>query len=179
MERSLHANPPVDLTRVKSAFENYGRHHPWCASLVDAPPASCNCGFAQEIAAIALASRSSVESPTGEAGDATLSNEAKVALFCELYNENCNRFGYDPIESPEDEDLGLAAAIVGGIIDRITQRLARSSSGTPDTLTREERAVVEKWTREVVTSKVASPYRTEMQALLAFVCRLTGEKPNG
>jgi hypothetical protein len=51
--------------------------------------------------------------------------------------------------------------------------------GTPDTLTREERAVVEKWTREVVTSKVASPYRTEMQALLAFVCRLTGEKPNG
>lgn len=54
-----------DITRAKSALENWGRHHPWC-NYLNAPPASCNCGLAQEIAALASPRESpgSVSEPT-------------------------------------------------------------------------------------------------------------------
>jgi hypothetical protein len=46
------------ITRGKSALENWGRHHPWCAH-ASSPFAPCNCGLALEIAALAAPSRGS------------------------------------------------------------------------------------------------------------------------
>jgi hypothetical protein len=40
-----------EITRLRSALGNWGRHHEWCLSLRNANlPEPCNCGLAQAIA---------------------------------------------------------------------------------------------------------------------------------
>lgn len=41
------------VTRLRSALQNWGRHHDWCnvrkSPLGDAPPEACNCGLVAEL----------------------------------------------------------------------------------------------------------------------------------
>ena len=49
-----------EMTLAKSALENWGRHHPWCALSSD-PNWVCSCGLAD---AIARAARAAVPGDT-------------------------------------------------------------------------------------------------------------------
>lgn len=96
-----------ELTRAKSALENWGRHHGWCASRNDAL-AGCNCGLETAIANITQASAPRPD--VRERQQATNAGDSK--LFTELHLICAMREAFaEALCMASNHDKGAAVAV--------------------------------------------------------------------